>query len=382
MRAERIHPIRNVRHLRPQEEWRAIIAIDLYLAGMGAGSFIIGSLIHWLGVALNPPFVPSMDIFGYRLDLTRIPIFWGPIMVSIGAFFLILDLGIKRRFMYACLNPRTSWMARGFLILSAFIAFGFIVLAKSLLPFEGPGAGSVLWHIPEVIAVVLAFGTAIYTGILLKATKSIPLWNTHLLPVLFLVSALSTGAVAIILSALGTGLLTHDAGALKSLIGGKQILVVIEGVVLCLYLYRSYRASVQGRDSVRLLLFGEKMLIFWGGIVMLGFVFPIILESIASFFSENVALIFVSGLIMLSGRLFLRLGVLSAGIKGQIPTQRLIEIQYDMRAMGVKRDTCPLGGRRTPESMTNVKTQSPNDKRENSNVKWLMSWLAVLVSLV
>jgi formate-dependent nitrite reductase membrane component NrfD len=340
MRREHIHPIRNVRHLRPQGEWKEIIAIYLYLAGMGAGSSIIGTLIHWLRVTLNPPLFPSVTIFGYLLDLTKVPIFWGPIMVSIGAPFLILDLGIKRRFMYACLNPRTSWVARGFLILSTFIVFGLVVLTKSVLPFEWLYAESTLWYIPEVIAFVFAFETAIYTGILLKATKSIPLWNTNLLPLLFLVSALSTGSMAIILSTLGTGLFSHDAGALKALIRGEQALVVIEGIVLYLYLYRSYRAAEQGRDSVRLLLFGEKKLIFWGGIVLLGFIFPVILKNIASFFPGNVLLIFVSGLILLCGGFFLRLGVLSAGIKEQIPTQRLIEIQYDMRAMKIKPKPC------------------------------------------
>jgi formate-dependent nitrite reductase membrane component NrfD len=336
MRRGHIHPIRNVRHLRPQEEWRVIIAVDLYLAGMGAGSFIIGTLIHWLGVTLNPLFILSVNILGYRLDLSKVPIFWGPIMVSIAAPFLIVDLGIKRRFMYACLNPRTSWVARGFLILSTFIVFGLVLLTKSVLPFEWLHAESALWHIPEVIAFVFAFGTAIYTGILLKATKSIPLWNTYLLPLLFLVSALSTGSMAIILSTLGTGLFSHDAGALKALMGGEQILVVVEGILLYLYLYRSHRATEQGKDSVRLLLFGEKKLIFWGGIVLLGFIFPVILKNIASFFHGNVVLIFVSGMIMLCGGFFLRLGVLSAGIKEQIPMQRLIEIQYDMRAIKIK----------------------------------------------
>jgi hypothetical protein len=34
MRTEHIHSIRNVRYLRPQKEWKEIIAIYLYLAGM------------------------------------------------------------------------------------------------------------------------------------------------------------------------------------------------------------------------------------------------------------------------------------------------------------------------------------------------------------
>ena len=330
MKTEHIHPIRNVRYLRPQKEWKEIIAIYLYLAGMGAGSFIIGTLINWLGVKLNSPFIPpSIDVFGYTLNLSNALILWGPIMVAISAPFLILDLGIKWRFMYACLNPRTSWVARGFIILSIFIIFGLVLLAKSVLPFEWLHAESVLWWIPEIIAFAFAFWTAIYTGILLKATKSIPLWNTYLLPLLFLVSALSTGSMAIILSTLGTGLFSHDSGPLKVLMRGEQMLVVVEGIVLYLFLSRRYKAAEQGKDSVRLLLFGEMKLIFWVGIVLLGFIFPVILENIALLFYGNVVLIFVAGILLLCGGFFLRLGVLHAGIKDQIPMHRLMEIQYN-----------------------------------------------------
>jgi hypothetical protein len=43
MRTGYTHPIRNTKYLRPQEEWKGMIAIYLYLAGMGAGSFTIGT---------------------------------------------------------------------------------------------------------------------------------------------------------------------------------------------------------------------------------------------------------------------------------------------------------------------------------------------------
>jgi formate-dependent nitrite reductase membrane component NrfD len=328
MGTEFIPPIRTVRHLKPQEHWGCIIAIYLYLAGMGAGSYIIGTVINWL---VHPSRV--LTIWGQPLDSAKAAILWGPILVAIGAPFLILDLGIKKRFLYACLNPRTSWVARGFIILSAFILIGLLLLAKSVLPFEWLHAGSGLWPVLEVIALAFAFATALYTGILLKATKSIPLWNTYFLPLLFLVSALSTGSMAIILSTLGTGLFSHDASPLNALMYTEQIFVVMEAIVLYLYLSGRYRASEQGRDSVRLLLFGEKKFIFWGGIVLLGFIFPFVLESIAAFSHGNRSLIFSSGLILLCGGLFLRLGVLSAGIKEQIPMQRWIEFQYELRGM-------------------------------------------------
>jgi len=331
MRTEPIHPIRNVRFLKPQKEWKEIIAIYLYLAGMGAGSFAIGILINWF---VNPS--RRVYLWGFPFDLAKAALLWGPILVAIGAPFLILDLGIKRRFLYACLNPRTSWVARGFIILSVFIVIGLILIAKSVLPFGWLHPESLLWIILEVIALTFAFGTATYTGILLKATKSIPLWNTNFLPALFLVSALSTGSMAIILSTLGTGLFSHDAVPLKILMGGEQVLVVIEGIVLYLYLSRSYRTSEQGKDSVRLLLFGEMKMIFWGGVVFLGFIFPVILENIASFFPGNVALILAAGILLLCGGFFLRVGILHAGIKDQIPMHRLMEIQYNVMAEKTK----------------------------------------------
>jgi hypothetical protein len=77
-------------------------------------------------------------------------------------------------------------------------------------------------------------------------------------------------------------------------------------------------------------------MIFWGGVVLLGFVFPVILENIASFFPGNGVLIFVTGTLLLCGGFFLRLGVLHAGIKDQIPMHRLMEIQYNVMAEKTK----------------------------------------------
>jgi len=318
-------PIFQKKFIKPQHVWKWEIAIYLYLAGMGAGAFIIGTIMNWL-------FHPSriLMILGQPLDTAKAALLWGPILVAIGAPFLILDLGIKKRFLYACLNPRTSWVARGFLILSTFIVFGLFFFAKSVLAFKWLHAESTLWYIPEAIAFIFAFGTAIYTAILLKATKSVPLWNTPLLPLLFLVSALLTGSMAIILSTLGTGHFSQEASALKVLMGAVQILVVIEGIVLYLYLSGRHRTSEQGRDSVHLLLHGEKKFIFWGGDVLLGLVLPFVLISIALFSPGNRLLIFSSGLTLLCGGFLLRLGLLQAGIKDQIPMKRWTEFQYGL----------------------------------------------------
>jgi formate-dependent nitrite reductase membrane component NrfD len=145
--------------------------------------------------------------------------------------------------------------------------------------------------------------------------------------------------MAIILSTLGTGLLSQVATALKVLMGGEQVLVVIEGVVLYLFLSQRYRVADQGKDSVRLLLFGEMRLLFWGGIVVLGFVFPVVLEYLYSYFPGHPVLLFATGLFLLSGGFFLRMAVLASGVKEQLPMHKYIEMKYQLGA--VKKSTSP-----------------------------------------
>ena len=55
-------------------------------------------------------------------------------------------------------------------------------------------------HIFAWINIPLGIGVAVYTGILLGAMPSRPLWNSPILALLFLISALSTGIAMIILA--------------------------------------------------------------------------------------------------------------------------------------------------------------------------------------
>ena len=317
--SENVFSAGNIQHCGPQKEWKEIVAVYLFFAGMGAGSFVIGTLISWMDIKPDYQFLSNFDLFGFTLNLSKLAILWGPIMVAVSAPLLILDLGVKKRFMYACRNPRTSWMARGFIILSIFIISGLLLLTKSIINIGWFHVDPILWRSLEVIAFIFAFATAIYTGLLLKTTKSIPLWNTNLLPLLFLVSALTTGSMAIILSTLGTGFFAQDAKALNILMRGEQVLACVEGIVLILFLYRGYTIAVQGKKSVRLLLLGDMKVVFWGGVVLLGFIFPAVLEYTTRLFPENIVLIVSAGIFLLCGGFSLRVAILRAGIKDQIP---------------------------------------------------------------
>ncbi len=317
------------RHLHPQEQWEWPIAVYLYLAGLGAGALAVGLLTDWL-------LHPSLP--------TRAVLLWGPIFVAVGAPFLIIDLGKKTRFLNACLNPRSSWAARGFLILSTLIISGLVVFAASFLPWALPILGLQvpgwldsslpLFRILEVITIVFAFGTAAYTGVFLKSVRYVSLWNTWFLPLLFVASALSTGSMGIIVSLLGFGLAGHNEAmtALSHrLVPVEQVLVAAEAVALILFLVLRYRAGETAGNSMRLLLQGRLKLVFWAGIVTLGLLLPTIVENVYSRFPDYPILLFVTGASALAGGFFLRFGVVKGGVKNEHPLHKMVPMQYDWR---------------------------------------------------
>ena len=303
MAAELANPVINSRYFKPQHEWGWQVALYLYLAGMGAGAVAIGLLMDWLG---------------YSPYASRAILLWGPIFVGVGASFLILKLGIKRRFLKTVLNPMTSWLSRGFYILSVCIVVGMVLLAISLLPYL-PIIGininidmsnwSSAIRALDIIVFIFALATAVYTGILIQAVKFVSFWHTYLLPALFTVSALSTGAVATVLTTHIYDLLAFSEGYSSDmghfLMNIEQVLLPIEAIVLALYLYNRYRTEEgQSKNSVRLLLSGKMRPLFWLGVVVSGFVLPPILESIYSR-SESPYLLYALGTFVLASGLLL-----------------------------------------------------------------------------
>ncbi len=114
----------------------------------------------------------------------------------------------------------------------------------------------------------------------------------------------------------------------------ERVLILIEAFILAVYLYSRYRLKDQGEISVRLLVSGKFRSLFWGGIVFIGFVFPFTLEYIYSCCPDYPALLFTTGLFLLCGGFFLRLGVLASGVKEQIPMHKIIEIKANLRSIG------------------------------------------------
>lgn len=120
-----------------------------------------------------------------------------------------------------------------------------------------------------VVGIALGLCVAMYTGILLMSVPGVPLWNTLLLPCLFTVSALDTGAALVEIVAVAPKRAVLSNKTHRLLEASVVVLVVLEVAVLAAFL-----ATMQGSDlttatgataaaSVRLLAQGMLAPFFW-----------------------------------------------------------------------------------------------------------------------
>lgn len=238
--------------------WGSIIAWYLFLAGLGAGAFITS----WLASKCAPTAV-------YTRKAGRL---LAPVVVIIGLLLLIIDarggLFNPQRFLLliANLNSVMSW---GVIFLSIFVVIALFVAAMELLDFEVP-------RTLELLGIFFALLVAGYTGVLLAVCPTFPLWNNAMLPVLFTVSALSTGASATFIAPLVAR--RHEFDLMNALHKAHAALPVIEVLLVAALLFITYYTNSAGHKSVLSLVCGRYAVAFWVGFVLLGLAIPSVVE--------------------------------------------------------------------------------------------------------
>ncbi|MHC4234379.1 MAG: NrfD/PsrC family molybdoenzyme membrane anchor subunit [Planctomycetota bacterium] len=296
--------------LKPQSKWSWEVAAYLFLAGLGGGAYVTGVVADFIG--------------GQWTAISKIGVVLGLPCVLVGCGFLMLDLGTPKNFWRAAFCPRTSWIARGTIIITIFMILGAVHIAFWLWPFDAlattEAAG--IRHLIGVLGVAFAFGTMIYTGILLAASRPIAFWSTAMLPLLFLVSALSTGIMAVILIASTAGS-TH-AGPIHSLAKIDMPLIILEMFILAFYLQATHRVP-ESRASAELVLTGMVAPLFWWGVAVLGLTAPLLLDMLGAYALDGGQTVAVSALASacgITGGLFLRQVILSGGIHAPLRAGR------------------------------------------------------------
>ncbi len=167
-----------------QETFGIYIAIYFYLTGLSAGSFIMSTLSYGFGLTQFKP-------------LGKIGVILAVLLLILAPMALLIHVG----------NPLKSWHLFTYINLTSPISWGSFLL--TLYPINSIIYGyfmfkgeAKLTKIFGFIGIPLAVMVHGYTGFILAIAKARALWNTALMPILFLVSAMVSGIAMMILVAI------------------------------------------------------------------------------------------------------------------------------------------------------------------------------------
>ena len=271
-----------------EHHWGWLVAIYLFLGGMGAGAFLIAAIIELSGARYWQKYCPT-TLAGAGVS--------GPLILA-GTVLLIFDLGAGMREPWRILYMFTNYqsvMTWGIWILTLFLPLAFLYGILEVMHVH-PGilarVRKRLRFLPETlpyrrikrvvcsVGAVLAIGTAIYTGVLLSVVQAAPLWNTPILPALFLVSAISTGmGLAFDLSA--TLAIPEIHRRFKHMPLIHMIFIGLEIALLALLLVTALNQGGEAAESAKLILVGNRSVIFWVLVVGFGMVYPFMVHVYA-----------------------------------------------------------------------------------------------------
>jgi protein NrfD len=277
--------------------WHWQIPVYLYLGGLAAGILFFAALF---------------TIMGKENDM-KTTVKWAPFLVPgalvLGLFMLFIDLKHQLFFwqLYTTVRIQSpmSWGAWVLMFITPLSIIWAASYLKEALPkwrwrfnilesFE-------VWVIKyrKVLAwaiIILSIILGIYTGILLSAFNARPLWNNSILGPLFLVSGMSTGTAVIMW-------MSKDHYERKMMSKIDLLLITIELFFITHMLMGMLAGSSVQIAAAGLFLGGQFTVSFWVFVIILGLVFPAVLE-ILELAGYKIPIAIPATLILLGGLVF------------------------------------------------------------------------------
>ena len=288
--------------------WNWEIPLYLFVGGVVAGLMILG------GIAMLR-MVRGDDTRGYFSLHAPLAAF---MLLNLGMAALFLDLAHKLYVwaVYLTFQPTSpmSWGSWVLLIVYPLLMASSLIRLPEAWPWLARTFPAVRRWSDALLArpdrirllawlnIVLGVALGIYTGILLSTMVARPLWNVSILGPLFLVSGLSAGAALLHLMSVvlpprrpaPQGLVGGAIGALvqplgpqapekrtaDSLIRADIGLLAVELLMLGLLLVGLLTASASHAAAFELLMSGRFAVAFWGVLVVLGILLPLLLQGL------------------------------------------------------------------------------------------------------
>jgi tetrathionate reductase subunit C len=240
------------------------IATYFYLTGLSAGSFIISTLAYGFGMLRFKP-------------LGKIGVVMATLLLIAAPIILLVDLEQPLRFWHLILYLRiTSPITWGTFLLSLYpmncMVYGYFM-------FKGDLKRTKIFGLLGIPLALMVHG---YTGFILALGKARVLWNTAIMPPIFLVSAMVSGLALMILVVIVKDFLIQrkkepDRDLLSALGNFLVASIVLDLILIGIDLTVLLTSTMEAYMAARLLLAGEFSFLFLGVEIVLGAILPLLL---------------------------------------------------------------------------------------------------------
>ncbi len=282
----------------PQETFGTLIAVYFYLTGLSAGSFVLSTLAYVFGMEKYKP-IGKVGVILAAMFLIMAPL---ALLVHVGQPF-------KSWHLFAYLNP-TSPITFGSFLLTLYpinaLIYGFFM-------FKGNMKMTKLFGTIGIPLAVFVHG---YTGFILALGKARALWNTALMPFLFLVSAMVSGiALMVLISIIKDKFFSKEKKINRQLVFGLgnllatmilvDLFLVLSDVLVLLV------SHAEAQEVAHLLLHGKFSIYFLGIENVMGKVIPALLLLIPRL--RNLGTVTLASILVVIGIFFMRYVVVLGG---------------------------------------------------------------------
>lgn len=295
-----------VSELAVQAVWDWRIAAETILGGTAAVMFIIATIMSIWKPTEHKTMVKTGIILAAPLSISAVLI-------------LMTEVGRPER-MFLIFNNLNSMISIGSVFLTAFIFLGLATTALLFLKLEK------LMRALMIVNSIIAGGVILYPGFIFGVVKAIPSWGTAIMPLLILITSVLSGIAVITLSMAGMYFITKSKAGkdTESLIRSALMFVnisigavVIQIIAVLSYLVTLERGSTLAVDAYNLVI-GPLGGMFWGGVVGVGLLVPLMLLPIINMNlvkgERALLLVVLISVLILIGAFLLRVLILEVGV--------------------------------------------------------------------
>lgn len=299
----------------------------LFLGGCGAGLLLAASVMMLL-VPLPARAVElgvvggSEGVRGMYRSLARLFV---PACAGVGALLamgvacLAVDLGITERAVLLFFGPRPTFLSVGAWLLSAAMLLDAVLLAVwAHEPRRLPAWVRVL----PAVGALLGVTVMTYTGLLLQSLAAVPLWDTPLLPCLFVASSLSCGVALMLAVVRLSGVARHFEVVARQWECVDVAILVAEAAVATAFVIAQVMRAQSGETgtllalsaSLQTLLVGPDAWVFWGMFSCVGIAVPLVLACVSLLAKPSPLMPFAQAACALVGAFAMRWSIVTAGM--------------------------------------------------------------------